>query len=133
MCSSQCMCAHLYACVRVGVRAYMCSCLCICDVCHAPAGMKEQRCWFLFNFQDSMMWQSGSEKCSLTSVRVLSTKILLWVTVIGFYAVEKDMLMFLVMIFNVYAPTSRDGGIIIIIYLALCSRFFWLGIRLSIW
>ena len=54
-----------------------------------------------------MIWQSGDEKCSLTSVRVLLTKILLWVTVIGFHAVELDILIFFVMIVNVYAPTWR--------------------------
>ena len=81
MCVCVCVRVNLHACVHVLM-------LCICDVCHAPAGMKEQRCYFSFNSQDSMMWQSGGEKCNPTSVRVLSTKVLLWATVIGFHAVE---------------------------------------------
>ena len=74
-------------CVLVCVRTCMCMCLCICDVCHAHAGIKE-KCSFFLNFHDSMIWQSGSEKCNPTSVRIVSTKILLWATVIGFHAVE---------------------------------------------
>ena len=70
------------ACVHVLVFVYLrcLSCTCWCE------GTKVLV--FFTDFHDSMMWQSGGEKCNPTSVRVLLTKVLLWVTVIGFHAVE---------------------------------------------
>ena len=76
-------------CVRTCVPAYVHVHVLVCMRCLSCT------CWykgkvfvFLFYFHDSMIWQSGGEKCYPASVRVLSTKILHWVTVIGFHASE---------------------------------------------